>query len=124
MKKNIYIALVLAIVLAFGAGCSPKSYEQTLAAFEEAAMDPLVLDQPGVYDGNGRIIEGNVHIVCGDVIEFSDEELENVQKRLESKYHYRIVDHRLDVNGYCPECQKTLEPDESPLEGEETSRQE
>ena len=68
MKKHIYIALVLAIVLAFGAGCSPKSsYEQTLAAFKEAANDPLVLDQPGVYDGDGSVINGTVQIACGDV---------------------------------------------------------
>ena len=45
---------------------------------------------------------------CGKVIEFFEEDLKTIEKRLEKKYHYEIVDHRLDVNGYCPECKKGL----------------
>ena len=45
---------------------------------------------------------------CGEVIEFFEKDLKTIEKRLEKKFHYKIVDHRLDVNGYCPECKKDL----------------
>ena len=45
---------------------------------------------------------------CGKVIEFFEKDLEAIEKRLAKKYHYEIIDHRLDVIGYCPECKKDL----------------
>ena len=45
---------------------------------------------------------------CGKVIEFFEEDLDTIEKRLAKKYHYEIIDHRLDVIGYCPECKKDL----------------
>jgi len=43
-------------------------------------------------------------IQCGKVIEFYEEELRAVEERLKQKYHFKILDHRLDVTGYCFEC--------------------
>ena len=45
---------------------------------------------------------------CGQVIEFFAEDLENTKKRLESQYGYKILDHRLDMSGYCSKCQENL----------------
>ncbi|MBW1721657.1 MAG: transcriptional repressor [Deltaproteobacteria bacterium] len=45
-------------------------------------------------------------IRCGRVIEFYEEELKNIEKRLEERYRFQIIDHRMDVLGYCPECRK------------------
>ncbi|MBW2028551.1 MAG: transcriptional repressor [Deltaproteobacteria bacterium] len=41
---------------------------------------------------------------CGTVIEFYDEELGKVEKRLERKFDFEIIEHRLDVTGHCSEC--------------------
>jgi Fur family ferric uptake transcriptional regulator len=41
---------------------------------------------------------------CGKVIEFVEKELKEIEKRLGHKHNFQIVDHRLDVIGYCSEC--------------------
>jgi Fur family ferric uptake transcriptional regulator len=41
---------------------------------------------------------------CGKVIEFVEEDLKDMQERLAKKHDFDIVDHRLDVVGYCSEC--------------------
>jgi len=43
---------------------------------------------------------------CGKVIEFVENELEEIQKRLGKKHDFDIVDHRLDLVGYCSECRQ------------------
>lgn len=55
---------------------------------------------------------GNTHhchlrcLRCGKVIEFVEDTLTGIEKNLERKFGFKVVDHRLDVNGYCPECKK------------------
>lgn len=57
-------------------------------------------------------VYGQVHhchlrcVECGKVIEFVDDDLVEIEKRLARKYHFDIIDHRLDVNGLCAECRK------------------
>jgi len=41
---------------------------------------------------------------CGKVIEFVESDLKDIQERLAKKHDFDIVDHRLDVVGYCSEC--------------------
>ena len=41
---------------------------------------------------------------CGKVIEFIEEGLGEIEKRLGEKFRFQIVDHRLEVRGYCTEC--------------------
>lgn len=43
-------------------------------------------------------------INCGKVIEFVEEEIKQIQNNLGKKYGFEIIDHRLDVTGYCPDC--------------------
>ena len=45
-------------------------------------------------------------IKCGKVIEFVEEELQVIEKRLAEKHNFLVVDHRLDVVGYCSTCRK------------------
>jgi Fur family ferric uptake transcriptional regulator len=45
-------------------------------------------------------------IKCGKVIEFVEEELQVIEKRLAEKHNFLVVDHRLDVVGYCATCRK------------------
>lgn len=43
---------------------------------------------------------------CGKVIEFVEKELGAIEKRLGKKYDFEIVEHRLDVTGYCADCRQ------------------
>ena len=43
-------------------------------------------------------------IGCGKVIEFVDKVLEEVESRLGKENDFQIIDHRLDITGYCPDC--------------------
>jgi Fur family ferric uptake transcriptional regulator len=43
-------------------------------------------------------------IKCGKVVEFVEADLQKIQKRLEKEHHFKILDHRLDVKGYCSNC--------------------
>lgn len=43
---------------------------------------------------------------CGKVIEFVEKELGAIETRLGKKYDFEIVEHRLDVTGYCADCRQ------------------
>ena len=45
-------------------------------------------------------------IQCGKVIEFVEKGLTDIEKKLGEKYHFEVIDHRLDVTGYCSRCRK------------------
>jgi len=40
-----------------------------------------------------------IDVECGEVIEFHDEEIEELQKRIAKKHGYRLVDHRMELYG-------------------------
>ena len=40
-----------------------------------------------------------IDIKTGEIIEFIDEEIENLQKKVAEKYGYQLIDHRLEL--YC-----------------------
>ena len=71
-----------------------------------------------VWHENGHMhyepIYGNSHhchlrcLKCGKVIEFVEEELNKLEKRLGKTYNFKIIDHRLDITGYCSSCKKHL----------------
>jgi Fur family ferric uptake transcriptional regulator len=45
-------------------------------------------------------------IKCGKVIEFVEKELKGLEQRLGKKHDFEVVEHRLDVMGYCSKCRK------------------
>jgi Fur family ferric uptake transcriptional regulator len=47
-------------------------------------------------------------IKCGKVIEFVEKSLEEIEKDLSKEHNFRIIDHRLDITGYCSECQSEI----------------
>ncbi|MBU2498284.1 MAG: transcriptional repressor [Proteobacteria bacterium] len=44
-------------------------------------------------------------VQCGKVIEFVEKDLKTLENRLAKKYDFRIIEHRLEVSGYCSDCQ-------------------
>ena len=47
-------------------------------------------------------------VECGKVIEFVEEDIKEIEKRLEKKYDFKVIDHRLDVKGYCKRCRNEM----------------
>jgi Fur family ferric uptake transcriptional regulator len=49
---------------------------------------------------------------CGKVVEFVEKDMKKLEERLARKYKFKIEDHRLDVVGYCQECQEKMQSEE------------
>lgn len=43
---------------------------------------------------------------CGKVIEFVEDDLKDIEERVARRHDFEIVDHRLDMLGYCLECRE------------------
>lgn len=55
-------------------------------------------------------IYGHMHhchmrcLKCGKVIEFVEEQIDEIGKRLSKENNFHIIDHRFDITGYCSDC--------------------
>jgi len=43
---------------------------------------------------------------CGELLEFEETTLSQLEELLAQKYRYRIKGHQLEVHGLCPACQR------------------
>ena len=75
---------------------------RTVRLFEEAG----ILERHGFGDGRSRYEAASethhdhlIDVETGSVIEFVDEELEALQRRIAEKLGYRLVDHRMELYG-------------------------
>ena len=73
---------------------------RTVKLFEEAG----ILTKHDFKGGKARyeINDDHNHLIdikTGDIIEFVDEEIEKLQKKVADKYGYDLVDHKLELYG-------------------------
>ena len=75
---------------------------RTVKLFEELG----ILTKHDFKGGKARyekISEGHhdhsIDIKTGEIIEFLDEEIENLQNKVAAKYGYKLVDHKLELYG-------------------------
>ncbi len=75
---------------------------RTVRLFEEAG----ILERHEFGDGRSRYEAASdahhdhlIDVETGKVIEFADEELEILQRRIAEKLGYRLVDHRMELYG-------------------------
>ena len=75
---------------------------RTVKLFEEAG----ILTKHDFKGGKARyeaMIESHhdhlIDIKTGEIIEFVDDEIENLQKKVAEKYGYKLVDHKLELYG-------------------------
>lgn len=87
---------------AIDAGISIATVYRTVRLFEEAG----ILERHDFGDGRARYeAAADVHhdhlidVETGAVIEFVDQELEELQRRISEKLGFRLVDHRLELFG-------------------------
>ncbi len=48
-------------------------------------------------------------ICCGQHLEFSDDEIEKIQKQIGKKFGFVLTSHRFELFGYCPQCAQRQE---------------
>jgi Fur family ferric uptake transcriptional regulator len=84
------------------AGISIATVYRTVRLFEEAG----ILERHDFGDGRSRYEASSethhdhlIDVETGKVIEFVDEELELLQKRIAEKLGFRLVDHRMELYG-------------------------
>ena len=75
---------------------------RTVKLFEESG----ILTKHDFKGGKARYEELNeshhdhlIDVKTGEIIEFVDEEIENLQKKVAEKYGYKLVDHKLELYG-------------------------
>jgi len=75
---------------------------RTVKLFEESG----ILTKHDFKGGKARYEELNeshhdhlIDIKTGEIIEFVDEEIENLQRKVADKYGYKLVDHKLELYG-------------------------
>ena len=84
------------------AGISIATVYRTVRLFEEAG----ILERHDFGDGRSRYEAAPethhdhlIDVENGNVIEFVDDELEQLQKRIAEKLGFRLVDHRMELYG-------------------------
>ena len=87
---------------AIDAGISIATVYRTVRLFEEAG----ILERHEFGDGRSRYEAASethhdhlIDVETGNVIEFVDEELELLQKRIAERLGFRLVDHRMELYG-------------------------
>ena len=73
---------------------------RTVKLFEEAGI--LVKHDFKAGKARYEINDDHNHLIdikTGEIIEFVDEEIENLQKKVAEKYGYNLVDHKLELYG-------------------------
>lgn len=83
-------------------GISIATVYRTVRLFEEAG----ILDRRDFGDGRARYEESRAehhdHLIdvrSGEVVEFHDSEIEDLQRKIASRLGFRLVDHRLELYG-------------------------
>jgi Fur family ferric uptake transcriptional regulator len=94
---------------AIDSGISIATVYRTVRLFEEAG----ILERHDFGDGRARYeAAAEVHhdhlidVVTGNVIEFVDDDLETLQRRIAEKLGFRLVDHRMELYGVALDRKK------------------
>jgi Fur family ferric uptake transcriptional regulator len=87
---------------AIDSGISIATVYRTVRLFEEAG----ILERHDFGDGRSRYEAAAethhdhlIDVETGKVIEFADDELETLQKRIAERLGFRLVDHRMELYG-------------------------
>jgi Fur family ferric uptake transcriptional regulator len=84
---------------------------RTLQLFDELDIAHKLNFGDGCYRYEITRESGHQHhhlicLKCGKVREFDDDLLEQLEKDVEKKSNFKVVDHRLKFFGYCKDCKQ------------------
>ena len=57
---------------------------------------------------NGEVLSSSYKVKQNDVLEL----LEDLEEEIQTKYHFKILDHSVKFYGYCSKCQEEMEKQE------------
>lgn len=49
-------------------------------------------------------------IGCGEIIEFENDRIEELQEKVCRKHRFRLINHKMELYGYCQRCQEKVSP--------------
>ncbi len=63
------------------------------------------------YTRYEKVVQGMHHdhiicISCGKIIEFESDDIERIQSRVAKKYNFKLIAHKMELYGQCPDCRK------------------
>lgn len=73
------------------------------------------------YFENTHSGEHHDHLICsacGKIVEFRDDQLEQIQEEIAVRHGFAINDHRMEIYGHCPQC-RTEKPGNNDAESAE-----
>jgi Fur family ferric uptake transcriptional regulator len=99
---------------AAGHDVSLATVYRTLSLLQEAGVLKEVLQSRD--RAHYEVIYGHAHhdhmicVECGKVIEFCDERIEDLQRRICREYGFQTLDHRMGIRGVCSKCREAEHP--------------
>lgn len=91
-----------------GEGVSRATVYRTLAHLAECGLIKELLQSrgPALYEavyGLGHH-DHMVCVECGEAIEFCDEQIEDLQRRICRRHDFKPLEHRMSIRGVCRKC--------------------
>ncbi len=100
-----------------GSSVSLATVYRTLGLLSEAGLIKEVLQSRGMASYETAF--GQEHhdhmlcIRCGKVIEFRDDSIEDLQRRICRAHGFTATEHRLGIRGVCRECRAAEQPEDA-----------
>ncbi len=86
---------------------------RALRLFTQCGLAAEVEFRDGVARFEHRLNRRNHHhmicTACGDSVEFFSPEIEDIERRIGKRFHYRTTQHSFQIYGTCETCQKKFE---------------
>lgn len=110
MKNHVDAEELYEVVRKEGHNIGLATIYRTLGLLKDAKL----IKQNSFADGRFvyEILEPGQHhdhlvcIKCGEVVEFINDRIEILQEEIAIQKGYKLVNHRLDLFGYCSRCQQ------------------
>jgi Fur family ferric uptake transcriptional regulator len=102
-----------------GMNASRATVYRTVPLLVQCGLVRVAESSPGA-EYTYEYVHGQEHhdhlfcVRCSQHIEFEDAEIERLQEAVAQRYDYRMVGHRLDLYGVCPECLKKMDEPSAP----------
>ena len=88
------------------------TFYRTIVLFEElGVLSKLVFDGRVIRYELSSFDEEHTHhhlicVKCNKIMEVKEDLLEDLEKQVENKYKFEIIDHNLKILGICSECKR------------------
>jgi Fur family ferric uptake transcriptional regulator len=108
--RHVSIDELLAQVRERDGGIGHATVYRTMRLFVDSgiAAERHFLDGPARYE-TAAVLDDDHHdhlicIVCGDIVEFENEEIERLQDRVAESHGFHLTSHKMELYGTCRTC--------------------